>query len=255
MTRDDVVGGLMRAAEGFLLRRSALLTVSAPAFLREYFDKRHGPRSYKPFLIENRLPAGRRYDPRPHAIHKTREGKPIVIGWFGNLRCARSMKLLRRVAELYPERVRVVMRGYPSLADIPDFEAQTTGLENLSYRGRYKWPDDLAAIYDEVDVVWAGDFHDPGANSRWLLPNRLYEGGYFAAPPIAPAASETGRWIAARGHGFTLAEPLEQTLPDLIGDLDRATIDFHRAALIEAPVETFLQPEEEMKALLRAAMG
>jgi succinoglycan biosynthesis protein ExoL len=252
MTRNDMVGTVMRGAEGFLLRRTSLLTVSAPAFLREYFERRH-PGAYRSFLIENRMPAGRAYPPRPH-YPKRRDGL-TVIGWFGNLRCARSMKLLRALAIQFPDRVRVVMRGYPSRADIPDFDAQVRDLPNFSYGGRYAWPEDLPAVYNEVDVVWAGDFHDPGANSRWLLPNRIYEGGYFAVPPIAPADSETGRWIRARDFGFTLPEPLEETLPDLIGDLTQDQIARYRDVLLSAPTDSFVQPETEMQALLKAAQA
>lgn len=249
MTRRDAVGAIMRAAEGFLLARTSLLVVSAPAFLREYFERWHAGR-YKPLIVENRLPAGRDYGPRGQR-HRTPHDV-LTIGWFGNLRCKRSLALLRDLALRFPDRVRIVMRGYPALEEIPDFEAQTSGLANLVYKGRYKWPDDLAKIYHEVDIVWAGDFHDPSANSRWLLPNRIYEGGYYATPPIAPEAAETGHWIAARGFGFTLHEPIEETLPDLISDLDDAAIEYRRAALLEAPIENFVQPEDEFPALLAA---
>ena len=252
MTRRDAIGAAMRAVEGFLLGRTSLLVVSAPAFLREYFERWHAGR-YRPMIIENRMPAGRAYGPRPQTS-ATRHA-PLTIGWFGNLRCRRSLQLLRALAANNPQTVRVILRGYPAREEIADFNAQVCGLPNLEYRGRYQWPGDLAAIYDDVDLVWAGDFHDPGANSRWLLPNRLYEGGYFATPAIAPENSETGRWLAARGFGFTLPEPLEQTLPDLVSAVGEEALHLRRGALREAPIETFVQPETEISALLAAALA
>ena len=126
---------------------------------------------------------------------------------------------------------------------------------DVRFGGRYAWPGDLAAIYGDVDVVWAGDFHDPGANSKWLMPNRLYEGGYYGAPPIAPADSETGRWVAARGFGFTQPEPLEQTMPEFFGAIDAASIEAARARLLAAPSVMFVQPREELNEILAAALA
>jgi succinoglycan biosynthesis protein ExoL len=239
----------MRATERALLADTSLVVVSSPAFVREYFAKRQ-PGMARTLLIENRLPWGFEYGARPAPA--ARSG-PIRVGWFGNLRCRRSLDLLLALAERLPERIAVSLRGTPARAEIPDFAERLAGRANVSFGGRYRWPDDLASIYGEVDVVWAGDFHDPGANSKWLLPNRLYEGGYYAAPPLAPTDSETGRWIEAHGFGFTLAEPLEATLPAFFETLDRERIASAQARLLVAPGGVFLQPRDELRAVFDAA--
>ena len=147
------------------------------------------------------------------------------------------------------------MRGIPARAAIDDFEARVSGRENVSFGGRYAWPQDLAEIYRDVDLVWAGDFHDAGANSKWLLPNRLYEGGYYGAPALAPADCETGRWIDGHGFGFTLAEPLEQTLPAFVRMLRREEIAAARARVLAAPQSVFIQPKDELQGVIDAALG
>jgi succinoglycan biosynthesis protein ExoL len=250
MTRTDPLGAAMRATERGLLAETSLVVVSSPAFVRDYFDRNHPGRA-RTLLIENRLPWGFDYGPRPQPA--TREG-PIRIGWFGNLRCKRSLALLLALAERFPDRVAVSLRGAPARTELGDFEQRIAGRANVAFGGRYAWPGELAAIYADVDLVWAGDFHDPGANSKWLLPNRLYEGGYYAAPPVAPADCEAGRWIEARGFGFTLAEPLEATLPAFIERLDRARIAEARRRLLDAPESLFLQPKDELKKVLEAAL-
>lgn len=251
MTREDPIGAAMRSLERRLLTETALVVVSSPAFVREYFDQRH-PGRVRSLLIENRLPWGFDYGARPSA-DASREG-PLRIGWFGNLRCRRSLALLLALAGRFPERVSIVMRGAPARTELGDFEQSLAGRANVSFGGRYAWPSDLAALYGEVDLVWAGDFHDPGANSKWLLPNRLYEGGYYATPPIAPVDSETGRWIDAHGFGFTLAEPIEQTLPAFIETLDRTRIAAARARMLQAPNDVFLQPKDELNRVFEQAM-
>ena len=66
---------------------------------------------------------------------------------------------------------------------------------NMTFSGRYRSPEDLAGIYDNLDVVWAGDFMEAGYNSVWLLPNRIYEGGYYCTPSIAPSRTQTAAWL------------------------------------------------------------
>lgn len=252
MTREDALGALMRGQERRLLKACARVIISSPAFEREYFAKRH-PGAYQAQLIENRMPPGFAYGPRPADARA--QGGVINIGWFGNLRCKRSLGLLLDVAERFPDRVRLSLRGAPAKAEFSDFEARVAGRANVSFGGRYRWPDDLAALYRDVDLVWAGDFHDAGANSKWLLPNRLYEGGYYGAPPFAPADSETGSWIEAHGFGFTLAEPLEQTLPAFIEQLTHERIAGARARLLATPDSVFLQDEREIPDLLDSLMA
>jgi succinoglycan biosynthesis protein ExoL len=250
MTREDALGRAMRGLERDLLRACERVVISSPAFERAYFAVRH-PGAYRATLIENRMPPGFAYGPRPAP---TRPNGAITIGWFGNLRCKRSLGLLLDLADRFPHRVRLSLRGAPAKAEFSDFEARVAGRANVRFAGRYRWPEDLSAIYRGVDLVWAGDFHDAGANSKWLLPNRLYEGGYYGAPPFAPADSETGRWIAAQGFGFTLAEPLEESLPAFIEGLTPGALSEARAPLLAAPESLFLQDDAEIPTLLADIM-
>lgn len=252
LARDDVVGASLRAMEALLLRDTALVVVSSPAFVREYFDKRHTSRP-RTMLIENRLPWGFAYGARPSAQASSAE--KLCIGWFGNLRCERSLSLLMDLVGRFPDQIEITMRGVPARAAVSDFEARVAGRANVSFGGRYAWPGDLAEIYRDVDIVWAGDFHDPGANSKWLLPNRIYEGGYYGAPPLAPADCETGRWIEGHGFGFTLAEPIEETLPAFVRRLDRVKLAEARARLLAAPESVFVQPKDELAGVIAAALA
>lgn len=252
LAREDALGAGLRAAEAALIRDVALVVVSSPAFVREYFEKRHTGR-VRSVLVENRLPSGFEYGARP--VSDAGASGKLRIGWFGNLRCERSLALLLDLAARFPNKVEVNMRGEPARAAIADFEARVSGQNNVRFGGRYAWPQDLAEIYRDVDLVWAGDFHDAGANSKWLLPNRLYEGGYYGAPPVAPADSETGRWIEAQGFGFTLDEPLEETLPAFVRNFDVSQVARARERLLAAPTSVFMQPKDELQGVIDAALA
>ena len=256
LTRKDAIGAVFRYAEGWLLSRTRRLVVSSPAFLENHFDVYHKGR-FIPVLIENRLAAGAEYGPRPpRETDEPARGQPLRIGWVGVLRCWRSFGLLLELARKLGKDVQIVMHGMPALTEIPDFHARIQGLPNVTFHGRYRAPEDLARIYAGVDVVWAGDFMEAGFNSEWLLPNRLYEGGYYAVPPIAPASTQTAKWMDERGVGFALEENLSSTLPALIERLaaNRPEIEGRRRRLLDLASETFVAPRGELSALVADAL-
>lgn len=254
LARDDAVGRVFRRIERRALRRTVGYWVSSPAYLEKYFSVFH-PNVPGAELLENRLqaPPG----PRPPRASLEALSRKLRIGWFGNLRCARSLTLLRDLVQSQGDKVEVFLRGYPAEAEIPEFHRIVQSQPGLAFGGRYQWPDELASIYEGVDMVWAGDFMDAGKNSAWLLPNRLYEGGWFACPAIAPAASQTGKWIAGNGCGFVLDEPLETSLPALIASLasDSAPIRTSRDRLLSLPVDTFIEPSGTLRDLVCRAIA
>jgi succinoglycan biosynthesis protein ExoL len=254
LTRKDPLGFAFRRLEGALLSRTRRLVVSSPGFLRNYFEPRHRG-SYTPAIIENRLAAGADYGPRP-TLSAAPDG-PLRIGWVGVLRCRRSLGLLIDMARQLGPQVRIHLHGIPALTEISDFHARVQGLPNLTFHGRYQSPEDLSRIYSALDVVWAGDFMEAGYNSVWLLPNRIYEGGYYGVPAIAPSGTETANWITAREAGFTIAEPLEETLPRLMADLiaSRDLIAPKRARLLELPTATFVSQRGDLANLIEGALG
>jgi succinoglycan biosynthesis protein ExoL len=251
LTRKDVIGLMLRRAEGFLLKRTKRLVVSSPGFLKNYFEVRHRGQ-YKAGLVENRLAAGAEYGPRPARDAQLRPASELRIGWVGVLRCRRSLGLLVDLARKLGPQVRIILHGIPALTEIPDFHERIQSIPNIEFHGRYKAPEDLSRIYGELDVVWAGDFMEAGYNSVWLLPNRLYEGGYYAVPAIAPEGTQTAKWINSRGAGFTIAEDLACTLPGLVRSLiaDRGAIAVKRSHLLDLPESTFVAPRGELAALI-----
>ncbi len=242
LTRSGIVGMLMRYLERTLLSRCLGLVVSSPGFLRNHFE-RHYPGRYTAALVENRLAAGADFGPRPAPRGLKHPGR-LSLGWVGMLRCQRSFTLLCQLADQFPDTLHIHLHGLPARTEIEVFEPEIDRRANMTYHGRYKSPEDLGAIYGGLDVVWAGDFMEAGYNSVWLLPNRIYEGGYYGRPSIAPEGTETAAWVEARKGGFTVAEPLDQTLPALVRTLlsDPSRIETCSRNLLARPEDDFVQP-------------
>ena len=258
LTREDLVGKLLRRLERTLLKRSRALVVSSPGFLKNHFN-RHYDGDFRAFLVENRLCADSDFGPRPmaeSAVEMEADGK-LVLGWVGMLRCQRSFDLLCALADRFPGTLEIHLHGIPARTEIEVFEPEIDRRANMHFFGRFRSPEDLAGIYASLDVVWAGDFMEAGYNSVWLLPNRIYEGGYYATPSIAPAGTETAAWIARHECGFVIDEPLEQSLPDLISGLlaDRRPIATYSARLADLPSDLFIQPAGFMREMIANSLG
>jgi len=254
MLAPGVVGRLLRGLEAGLLRRCDALMVSSPRFVAEYFAPTHRslPRIE---LVENKVlladlaecggvPAHRLSDgagPAP--------GPPWRIGWYGMIRCERSLRLLSDLVRALPGQVEVTMRGRVARDVVPDFDAVVAGSPGLSFDGPYDRSRDLPELYNAPHFFWAMNFFDPGPISDWLLPNRLYEGGLFGTVPLALRTAETGRWLDAYHAGILLDEPLETSLPAFFAGLDRDRFDAARRAIAAIPVTAFLHDQADCAAL------
>jgi len=120
-------------------------------------------------------------------------------------------------------KVEIIIRGRPTKVVFDDFDELIARFPHVHFAGPYHSPADLPAIYGDVHFTWAIDYYEAGQNSTWLLPNRIYEGSLYGTVSIALAGIETGRWLAKRGAGVILDEPVEQQLIDFFRYLDNKT--------------------------------
>lgn len=207
---------LLRALERRLLDFSALTVVSSPAFLSKYFEPIQ--RSKTPaLLIENKVVVADVSAVVRSGAPQLAPRRPWRIGWYGMIRCGKSLDMLAGLVRAHPGLVEVVIRGRPSYNELPSFQATVDATPGLTFEGSYT-RDDLERIYHDVHFTWAIDYFEEGLNSDWLLPNRLYEGALYGPVPIALASVQTGRWLAEHQAGILLADPVEE-LPELLSRL------------------------------------
>ena len=218
LLRGGLAGRAVRAAERHFGRKAGLLVTSSPAFVEHYFKPLSGIRA-PVHLLENQVMeldgggAGLPVRTRP-------AGEPWRIGWFGAIRCRRSLELLAAFTRRMEGRFEVILRGRPAYSEFDDFDGLVAREPYLRFEGPYRNPEDLSAIYAEVDFTWAVDFFEEGQNSLWLLPNRLYEGCRHGALPIVLDGTETARLAVQRGVGITLRDARPQTIVERFSAFD-----------------------------------
>jgi len=233
---------LLHAVERWAMKRVDLVLVSAPAFRDAYFVGRRGWRG-PVLLVENKVQG----DEPPAVAPVARPGvRPWVIGWFGMLRCRRTLAMLGDIAARRQGNIEVIIAGVPSAAEFTDFAADVGRHPGLRYLGPYR-PADLPGLFSRIDFIWAIDFFEEGLNSAWLLPNRLYEGLAHGAVPLALAGVETGAWLRRNGVGVLVDDPVAE-VPAMLDLLTAEGYDRLRAAVNGLPRESiWMSPAEQSR--------
>jgi succinoglycan biosynthesis protein ExoL len=243
----------MRFAERRLTRRASLLITSSPAFIREYFDARNQA-SVPVELVENKhLEAALRVS--RDGTTEMPAGPPWRVGWFGALRCNRSLKLLAEFSRREGGRVEVVLRGRPALSEFGDFHGLVEAEPYVSFGGAYRNPEDVGSLYGNVHFSWVIDFFEDGLNSKWLLPNRLYEGCRFGAVPIAMEGTETARFLRERNIGIVLPEPSADALHRALDGMDARRFRSLQASVRAQDRKTWACDRDDCRKLVERLRG
>ncbi len=246
LLRNDYAGKSLRSLEGWLTRRASALITSSPAFITEYFNSRSNVR-LPARLVENKL-----YPlPAIFEMPVRTPGPPWKIGWFGVIRCRKSLDKLLELVKRASGTVEVIIRGLPALDQFDNFYQSTNSVPGLRFEGAYKNPDDLSTIYHEVHFAWAIDMFEEGLNSSWLLPNRIYEGGLFGAVPIALATVETGRTLDRMGVGVRLDTLDVDALVDFFNQLTAAEYLALEEKVRAMPVSSWTFSKQDCKDLVQ----
>lgn len=247
LLRGDQLGKAMRALEQRLMRNVDALITSSPAFLRNHFDIHGAPPA---ILVENKV-----FAPGLQAVgcNPSLGGDmtPMRLGWFGALRCSKSLAALDRLSRQMNGKLEVTLQGRPALTEFADFHDTTTGSPHLNYGGTYRYPGDLAGIYSAVHFVWAIDFFEEGLNSSWLLPNRIYEGCLNGAIPIALAGTETAAFIERLGIGLVVPDIALGTLMALFEGMTGDQMRELAAGVAALDPATFRISEQDCASLVR----
>jgi succinoglycan biosynthesis protein ExoL len=242
--RRGPVPTLLRVIERLCLHRISLLVVSSPAFHRNYYA---AVQKYRGdwFLLENKLHPSISSLSLPAPVRRAAEGgRPWVVGYFGLIRGESTFALITRLAERLQGRVLFKFGGILTTVDQARFEEVLRRCPNIVYSGPYLPQQDLEHLYRDVDFTWALDLEHTDHNSRWLMPCRFYEAGYFGIPCLAVHGFEVGSTIEKHRIGWTFDAPLEDSLIRFFERLTPADYEHIRGRLRSVPRGMFVAGDD-----------
>lgn len=250
LLRRDALGTGLRRLEKRLINQCDGVITSSPAYLERYFRSLQNYRGPVE-VAENKLSA--KVDPGPSLHRAAIAPLPWKIGWFGMLRCSRSLALFQRLVQAFPGLVEVHLAGVPAYNEMPDFDAVVANTPGLRFTGRYA-PKDLPKLYGKVHFAWCVDYFEDGLNSDWLLPNRLYESIACGCVPLAAQSVETGSWLTRNKVGLCFDSP-ENGLFELIGSLTENFYAQLKRGVLALPLERVTETRQDARLLANCLVG
>ncbi len=240
---------ILRGVERFGLRRIDLLVLSSPGFWNNYFSALQGCRQPW-FLLENKLPPQFGAQPRRSAQSPT--GLPSgnyrwTVGYCGLIRGQETFNLIVRLAQRLRGIVLFKFHGLVTTVDREGFNRAIAQNENIVYEGPYVSPRNLPEVYSDLDFAWAIDLENTEHNSRWLLPCRYYEAGFFGVPCLTARDFEVGRLVERDQSGWGFDAPYEDALVAFFCSLPPAAHAECRARLLAMPKSSFVAGEDGVR--------
>lgn len=228
---------LFRKIERFLIRKVKVVVVASPHYIEGYFHEVQKLHSATYHVIENKLNSFDISQNPDNSLSKKPSDEPIIIGFFGMIRCVISLNFLYDFLQKNNGRFRLSIRG---LFMVPDDKKQMILKSNFSeYCGPYIYPDDLNDMYSKVDLIWAAQKLGE-AHTRFSRTNRFYQSCFFKKPMITQAGTKDSEIVMENNLGITidLDKPVESM--DLISKIDRSDFKKWHGNLNAVPENVYL---------------
>lgn len=243
----SIAGKILRKLEQFILNNTDYLCVTSEDFINNYFDKYYKYHA-NIHILENKV-----FPKIDNTLitksYKTSDSSKWKIGYTGLLRCNTSLQLLFELATRLPGNIEIILAGRPE-EHAKDTFKKLANLENTNYIGEYEYPDDLPNIYSKIDIIWSADFSDSTDNSKWLLPNRIYEAGLFAIPQLCFSANEAiCKYMKSLNIGWILEEANIESLLKFFSALTSKQYQQTKSKYYGLPSDQF-SGDEQIKSLL-----
>lgn len=200
-TNKGIIPKIFRIIEKIILKRTDLLVVTSEAYIQEYFKGIQKSKKLNYHVIENKPELELNVS---NMKYKGSNNQKIRIGFFGVLRCYRTLEVLKRLMTEYEDKFELYIRGIISQGkDIVD---EMKLLDNVKVEGEYKVPDDLPSMYNQIDIIWACYPYKGKeiSNRMWAKTTRFYEACYFKKPMITLKGTQDSYYVTDKGIGLVL---------------------------------------------------
>ncbi|TVQ00264.1 MAG: hypothetical protein EA359_16095 [Balneolaceae bacterium] len=240
--KKTVLSGLLRAFERFLVRKTNVVVVASPFYIDGYFHELQTLYSTSYHVIENKLNT---FDlPQNEGnrdVLKKTDDFPMVLGFFGIIRCPRSLKFLYKFLETSNGKFHLYIRG---MFLVPEqFKELILTSPFVEFGGSYLYPDELSEMYGKIDILWAAQQLGE-AHTKLSRTNRFYQGCYFKKPMITQAGTKDDEIVAGSNLGLSIDLNQPEQSMELLRNIDDVKRLDWQNNLNKVPKEVFLITDE-----------
>lgn len=235
----------LRFLEKFLVKKTKVTVVTAPAYITGYFEGFLKLNKSKFFIIENKVDSESLESPDPVTTKQIKFSNPITIGYFGVLRCKHSIRLLRELIDKGQGRYKLYLRGF--FPDHLDLDQETLlKQKNVYYGGTFDSPEELNDIYSKIDLSWTA-IHHYKPNIMWSRTNRFYQACYFNKPMIVQKGTYDADVAQKLEIGISIDLKDKKTAIDTLLGLQNKKITAMYNQLGEIPKTIYALSDEHAK--------
>lgn len=216
MHQFGLLKGFYIALDFVLTRKVAAMFITSPWFISEYYQRYFPKQKHKFNLLENRMAASMQpviEEYRHNLEFGVPQGRRVKLGLIGSLRYPRMLQAIRELVEARDD-LELHIHGDDGGTRIFD------GMEKCTNHGVYKNPQELSAIYSNIDITLIL-YDDQDRNVRWALPNKLYESLAFLRPILCSVNCCLADVVVPNNYG--VASELE----NLSSSVDRLLKDYN----------------------------
>ena len=244
----SIIGKMLRKLEQFILNETDYLCVTSEDFISNHFDKYYNYTAHT-HILENKVFPKLYSTSVKNKSNRVPNDSKWKIGLVGLFRCEISLQLLFELASRLPEKIDIILAGRPE-EHVKDIFNKLIKHENVFNIGEYLYPDDLQNIYSKIDIIWSADFSELSVNSKWLLPNRIYEAGVFSIPQLCFSTNETiCKYVKSLNIGWILEKANIESLVRFFSSLTNKQYQQIQSNYTGLPSDQF-SGDEQIKLLL-----
>lgn len=229
-----------------IIKNSLVSTFTSEGFIKYHYGSYNAIPSNATF-IPNKLGVGILNQKIP--TRKPIDLNKLKVAFVGSPRFKSVYNFVRVYCEKFPN-FEFHFYGAPLRDGISELKCY----KNCIFHGPFKSPDDLPAIYSQIDLVLSTyDIHYE--NVRYAEPNKIYESIYFEVPIIVSSNTFLADKVKKLGIGYDVDPFSENDIVDFVNNLTVESIVKKSEAASKVPKESLVSINDEMFEKINSALA
>ena len=141
----------------------------------------------------------------------------LSFGFVGSIRYQNVFRFVEVIGKEFPQHS-FHFYGGGDKKTIERVEGLALDYPNVHYHGKFKSPEDLYRIYENLNIVVAC-YDNTSLNEQIAEPNKLYESLFFCKPIIVSPQTYLSRRVLGLGCGFVVDASEYNSIKDFIANL------------------------------------